>query len=51
MDKKIKLRDEEVQQILQKTFPGKTIIAIDALAINFGGGGIHCITINEPKAK
>lgn len=51
MDKKILLRDIQAQQILQAAFPGKKIIAIDALAINFGGGGMHCITINEPKAK
>lgn len=50
-DIKIKIRDEQVQQVLQKTFPGKKIIGIDALAINFGGGGMHCITINEPKSK
>ena len=51
MDNKIKIRDEEAQQILQKTFPNKKIIAIDALAVNFGGGGMHCITINEPGGK
>lgn len=45
----IKERDEEAQGILQKAFPDKKIIALDALAVNLGGGGIHCITMNEPK--
>ena len=51
LSKKIKKRDEEAWAILQKAFPGKTIIALDALAINYGGGGMHCITMNEPKVK
>lgn len=41
-------RDAEAQTALAGAFPGKKIIAIDALAINWGGGGIHCITANEP---
>ena len=49
--KKIKNRDKEARQILQQVFPGKKIIAIDALAINYGGGGMHCITMNEPAAQ
>lgn len=51
MDIKIKNRDEEAVHILQNAFPGKTVVPIDALAVNFGGGGMHCITINEPKGK
>ena len=51
MDIKIKLRDEEAVHILQHAFPGKTIIPVDALAVNFGGGGMHCITINEPGGE
>jgi agmatine deiminase len=45
----IKLRDETARSILEDVFPGRTILLLDALAINFGGGGIHCITIQEPK--
>lgn len=51
MNKKIQERDIKAQQILQSVFPDKKIIALDALAINFGGGGMHCITINEPENK
>ena len=45
----IKLRDEQVKQILEEVFPERDIIMLDALAINFGGGGIHCITMQEPQ--
>lgn len=45
----IKQRDAEAQNILQKAFPSKKITPINALAVNLGGGGMHCITINEPK--
>jgi agmatine deiminase len=48
-DLAVKKLDQEAQKVLKSVFPKKKIIPIDALAINFGGGGIHCITINEPK--
>jgi agmatine deiminase len=47
----VKERDAEALSILQSVFPGKKIIALDVLAVNLGGGGIHCITRNEPKVK
>ncbi|MBO9659489.1 MAG: agmatine deiminase family protein [Chitinophagaceae bacterium] len=43
--------DEEAKQKLQQAFPGKTIVQIDAKAINVGGGGIHCITKQMPKLR
>ena len=46
----IKKRDEEAFNIIQNAFPDKKVIAINTLAVNLGGGGIHCITINEPQA-
>ncbi len=45
----LKTRDAAVRQILQKAFPERKIIMLDAMAINLGGGGIHCITMQEPK--
>ncbi len=41
-------RDENARKVLQAAFPTKKIVQIDALPINLGGGGIHCITMNEP---
>ena len=42
-------RDQKAKNILETAFPGRKIIMIDALRINLGGGGIHCITMHEPK--
>lgn len=44
----IKKKDEEAQSILKKAFPDRDIVLIDAEALNHGGGGIHCITQQEP---
>jgi len=49
MDPAIEARDQEAAEILQQLFPQRKIVMIDALAVNFGGGGIHCITMNEPS--
>ncbi len=50
LSNEIKKRDEEAFNIIQNAFPDKKIISINTLAVNLGGGGMHCITINEPKA-
>ena len=41
-------RDQEVKQILESVFPGRRIAMIDAIPVNLGGGGLHCVTIHEP---
>ncbi|MFT7232058.1 MAG: agmatine deiminase, partial [Cyclobacteriaceae bacterium] len=43
-----KLKDKKAAQILQSVFPNRKVIMIDALAVNLGGGGIHCISIQQP---
>jgi agmatine deiminase len=48
MPKELKLKDEKAAQILQSVFPNRKIIMIDALAVNLGGGGIHCISMHQP---
>jgi agmatine deiminase len=40
--------DEDARTILAQCFPGRDIMQIDALDIVQGGGGIHCITQQEP---
>jgi agmatine deiminase len=42
--------DEGARTILAQCFPGRDIMQIDALDIVQGGGGIHCITQQEPAA-
>ena len=41
--------DEDARKIIAHCFPGRDIMQIDALDIVQGGGGIHCITQQEPK--
>jgi agmatine deiminase len=48
-DLSVKKRDEAAENVLKSVFPNKKIIGINAFSINLGGGGIHCITRNEPK--
>jgi agmatine deiminase len=47
----IQERDEEARRILQQVFPGRKIVMLDALSVNWGGGGIHCITMHEPAVN
>jgi agmatine deiminase len=43
-------KDLQVFQLFKSVFPGRMVVAIDPLAINLGGGGMHCITQQEPIA-
>jgi agmatine deiminase len=40
--------DEMARSLLAGCFPGRDILQIDALDLVEGGGGIHCITQQEP---
>ena len=46
-----KKKDEEVKKLFEQLFPERKIIQINPLAINRGGGGIHCATQQQPKLK
>jgi agmatine deiminase len=48
LPERIKQRDAAAQAIMQSVFPNKKIVTLDVLSVNWGGGGIHCITRNEP---
>ena len=48
-DLAVRKRDEAAENVLKSVFLNKKIIGINAFPINLGGGGIHCITRNEPK--
>lgn len=41
-------QDEAARSVIADCFPGRDILQIDALDIVQGGGGIHCITQQEP---
>lgn len=48
MPEALKEKDKEAAEILQSVFPNRRIVMIDALAVNLGGGGIHCISMQQP---
>jgi agmatine deiminase len=44
-------KDEEAREILQTAFPERKIVMMDVRPLNsdYGGGGIHCVTMQQPK--
>ncbi|WP_321402326.1 agmatine deiminase family protein [Maridesulfovibrio sp.] len=48
LPEKVKRRDAEALEVLKKAFPNRKVVTINTLGINFGGGGIHCSTQQEP---
>ncbi|MFE3775802.1 agmatine/peptidylarginine deiminase [Streptomyces sp. NPDC059122] len=42
-------RDEEAAAIFRRLFPGRTVTLVDARTIFAAGGGVHCITQQQPK--
>jgi agmatine deiminase len=41
-------RDDAAYEIIAKCFPGRNVAQVPALEIVYGGGGIHCITQQQP---
>ncbi|RFU86084.1 agmatine deiminase family protein [Streptomyces triticagri] len=44
-------RDKEAAEILAEAYPGREVVMLDARAIFAAGGGIHCITQQQPCAE
>ena len=42
-------KDEEVRRTLTRLFPDRKIVQINPLALNWSGGGMHCITQQQPS--
>jgi agmatine deiminase len=40
--------DKVAKAILEKVYPGREIVLVDATQIFARGGGIHCITQQQP---
>jgi agmatine deiminase len=49
MPEEFKRRDEEAKTILQGVFPNRAVVMLDAVAVNLGGGGLHCISMHQPE--
>ena len=43
-----KEKDETALKVMNRVFPNKKIVQIDVTEINFGGGGMHCLTQQQP---
>ena len=41
-------RQDSVRQIFEAAFPGRKLIFLDVMNLNYEGGGIHCITQQQP---
>lgn len=44
-------KEERVRKIFEEQFPGRKIVFLNAMPQNWGGGGIHCSTQQQPKIK
>ncbi|WP_307251113.1 agmatine deiminase family protein [Kineosporia succinea] len=42
-------RDEQAKAVLQAAYPGREVVLVDARDIFAFGGGIHCITQQQPR--
>ena len=45
---RLKETDEEMRRLLSQYYPNRQIVQINPIAINWWGGGIHCLTQQEP---
>jgi agmatine deiminase len=43
--------DAVAVEVMEKTFPDRRIVQVGALDIVQGGGGIHCITQQQPAGR
>ncbi len=44
-------KEEQAKKIIKEVFPNRELILLDAMTINYNGGGIHCSTQQEPSVK
>lgn len=42
--------DQQAAEILAAAFPNRRIVQVDALAMNYEGGGLHCYSRNQPES-
>jgi agmatine/peptidylarginine deiminase len=50
MSEEAELIDREAQAVIQQVFQDHKIVLIDPVPVNAGGGGMHCISNDQPTA-
>jgi agmatine deiminase len=43
-------RDRQAKALIARLFPGRKVVGIPSREILLGGGNIHCITQQQPRA-
>lgn len=43
-----KSKDDEALSALKNAFPGRDVVQMDPSSLNYAGGGIHCVTQQQP---
>ena len=44
-------KEARVKAIFTAVFPNRKLIFLNVINLNYQGGGIHCVTQQEPKAE
>jgi agmatine deiminase len=44
-------KEQKIKQLFGSLFPNRKLIFLDVMYLNYFGGGIHCVTQQEPKSN
>ncbi len=44
-------KDEQVRRLFTHLYPNRKVVQINPLAVNWGGGGMHCVSQQQPDGK
>ena len=44
-------KEEDIKEIFSNVFPNRELIFLNVMNLNYHGGGIHCVTQQEPKSN
>ncbi|NJO02078.1 MAG: agmatine deiminase family protein [Bacteroidia bacterium] len=42
-------KEQRVREIFGRVFPNHRLVFLDVMNLNYHGGGIHCVTQQEPR--